>query len=370
MYPFTALANPNIAFIKYWGNRDDALRLPANGSISMNLDGLETRTTVHFDAFLPADDVKINGKIAGGAAHARVSKMLDEVRALAGIHHFAWVESENNFPIGTGIASSASAFAALALAATKAAGLDPSPCGDDATSSHRPGVLPGHRPGVLPGYRPGVLLGGHRLDLAALSRLARHGSGSACRSIPGGFVEWAAGTGDADSYAVSIAPPEHWDLADCIAVISTEHKSTGSTEGHAKAGTSPLQSARVDDAPRRLDICRHAILNRDFAAFAEIMEEDSNLMHAVMMTSRPPLFYWQPATLAVMQAVRAARAKGLPVCYTIDAGPNVHVICTGAAAEETAKLVGSLPGVREVRLAKVGGPARLVENPSTNPHEI
>ena len=354
MLPFTALANPNIAFIKYWGNRNDALRLPANGSISMNLEGLETRTTVHFDTFLPADDVKINGKIAGGTAHARVSKMLDEVRALAGIHHFAWVESENNFPTGTGIASSASAFAALALAATKAAGLDPSPCGDDATSSHRPGVLPG----------------GHHLDLAALSRLARRGSGSACRSIPGGFVEWAAGTGDADSYAVSIAPPEHWDLANCIAVISTNHKPTGSSEGHAMAGTSPLQSARVDDAPRRLGICRHAILNRDFASFAEIMEEDSNLMHAVMMTSRPPLFYWQPATLAVMQAVRAARAKGLPVCFTIDAGPNVHVICTGAAAEETAKLVGSIPGVREVRLAKVGGPARLVENPSTYPHEI
>ena len=332
MLAFTAQANPNIAFIKYWGNRNDALRLPANGSISMNLERLETRTTVHFDESLLTDGVKINGKIAGSAARLRVSKMLDEVRALASIHHFAWVESENNFPIGTGIASSASAFAALALAATKAAGLD--------------------------------------LDKASLSRLARRSSGSACRSIPGGFVEWAAGTGDADSYAISIAPPKHWDLADCIAVISSEHKSTGSTEGHALAGTSLLQSARVDDAPRRLDTCRHAILNRDFGAFVEIIEADSNLMHAVMMTSRPPLFYWQPTTLVVMQAVRSAREKGLPVCYTIDAGPNVHVICTGSAAEETAQLVGSIPGVREVRLAKVGGPARLVENPSTHAHEI
>jgi diphosphomevalonate decarboxylase len=332
MYPFTARANPNIAFIKYWGNRNDALRLPANGSISMNLEGLETRTTVHFDAFLPEDVVKINGKMVAGAARARVSKMLDEVRTLAGIHHFAQVESENNFPSGAGIASSASAFAALAVAASKAAGLE--------------------------------------LEPAALSRLARRGSGSACRSIPGGFIEWAVGTDDADSYAISIAPPEHWDLADCIAVISTEHKATGSTEGHARAGTSPLQSARADDAPRRLDICRRAILNRDFSAFAEIVEADSNLMHAVMMTSVPPLFYWQPATLAVMQTVRAARAKGLPVCYTIDAGPNVHVISTGSAVEETAKLVGSIPGVREVRLAKVGGPARLVENSSTHHHEI
>jgi len=332
MYPCTARANPNIAFIKYWGNRNDTLRLPVNGSISMNLDGLDTLTTVQFDELLQADEVKINGKIAGGVAHARVSKMLDEVRALAGIHLFAQVESNNNFPTGTGIASSSSAFAALALAATKAAGLN--------------------------------------LDEATLSRLARRSSGSACRSIPGGFVEWAAGKDDADSYAVSIAPPDYWDLADCIAIISTEHKPIGSTEGHARASTSPLQYSRVDDTPRRLDICRLAIMKRDFGSLVEIVETDSNLMHAVMMTSNPPLFYWLPATLDVMQAVRAARAKGLPVFYTIDAGPNVHVLCIGSVAEETTKLVGSVPGVREVRLAKAGGPARLVENPSANPHEI
>jgi diphosphomevalonate decarboxylase len=334
MLPFTARANPNIAFIKYWGNRNDALRLPANGSISMNLDGLETSTSVTWDAGrgTKSDSFELNGYLVTGRGLERVSAFLDLVRRMAGMNLRAAVVSKNNFPSGAGIASSASAFAALAVAASKAAGLE--------------------------------------LEPAALSRLARRGSGSACRSIPGGFVEWAAGTGEADSYAVSIAPPEHWDLVDCIAVISTEHKPTGSTEGHALAGTSPLQSARVDDTPRRLDICRQTILNRDFAAFAEIVEADSNLMHAVMMTSHPPLFYWQPATLAVMQTVRAARLQGLPVCCTIDAGPNVHVICIGIAAQETAKLVGSISGVREVRLAKVGGPARLVINPSTNPDEI
>ena len=332
MYPFTAIANPNIAFIKYWGNHDNDLRLPANGSISMNLGGLETRTTVHFNENLGTDEVKINGKIAATVACTRVSKLLDEVRALSGIHHFAQVASENNFPSGAGIASSAAAFASLALAASKAAGLS--------------------------------------LDHPALSRLARHGSGSACRSIPAGFVEWAVGTGDADSYAFTIASPEHWDLVDCVAIISTEYKMTGSTEGHALAGTSPLQSARVGDTPRRLAICRQAILDRDFTTFADIVETDSNLLHAVMMTSHPSLLYWQPATLAVMRSVRAARESGLPVCYTIDAGPNVHVLCPRVAFEETVNLVGSIPGVQDVLKARVGGSARLVENPNLDHHEI
>ena len=318
----TAIANPNIAAIKYWGNRDDTLHLPSNASISINLDGLETRTTVRFGVTFLADELSINGKTSNGEALARVSRMLEEVRGLAGISHFAQVESESNFPAGTGMASSASAFAALALASTKAAGLD--------------------------------------LSEANLSRLARGGSGSACRSIPGGFVEWQMGTSDADSYAVTIAPPDHWDLADCIAVLSSEHKSTGSTEGHALAGTSPLQAARVADAPRRLDICRNAILQRDFEAFAEIVELDSNLMHAVMMTSHPQLFYWQAATLTVMQVVREARAKGLPVCYTIDAGPNVHVITHSAQVQRVVELLHGIPGVQDVRVASVGGPAKLI----------
>lgn len=325
----TARANPNIAFIKYWGNRDDTLRLPSNGSISMNLGGLETQTTVQFDPTIEADRVVINGENAGEKARQRVTRMLDEVRALAGISFCAKVNSTNNFPIGTGIASSAAGFAALALAATRAAGLDP--------------------------------------DEKNLSRLARHSSGSACRSIPGGFVEWFAGIADGDSFGVSIAPAEHWELADCIAMINSDQKQTGSTEGHELAGSSPLQAARVEDAPRRLDLCRNAILNRDFEALVEIVEIDCNLMHAVMMTSRPPLFYWEPATLAVIRSVFDARAKGYPVCYTIDAGPNVHVICPSTAAAEVSQLLGDIPGVQEVRAAKVGGPARIVENPIYDP---
>jgi diphosphomevalonate decarboxylase len=319
----TAQAHPNIAFIKYWGNRDDALRLPANGSISMNLEGLFTRTLVSFQPSSALDEFVLNGREMTGHPLERVTALLDLVRAKAGLKHRAEVVSENNFPTGAGIASSASAFAALALAASKAAGLE--------------------------------------LPEAELSRLARRGSGSACRSVPGGIVEWLSGMGDEDSFAVSISPPDHWALADCIAIVSAEHKPTGSTEGHALAGTSPLQNARVADAPRRLEACRAAILNRDFNMLAEIIEHDSNLMHAVMMTSHPALFYWEPATLRVMDAVRAWRKDGLPAAYTIDAGPNVHVICASEALQDIRDRLSALPGVSRVLVAGVGGAAQVVK---------
>ena len=168
------------------------------------------------------------------------------------------------------------------------------------------------------------------------------------------------GADDLDSYAFSIAPPGHWALADCVAVVSAGHKATGSTEGHALAPTSPLQAARVADAHRRLDICRRAILERDFDSLAAVIEHDSDIMHAVMMTSQPALFYWKPATLAVMSAVREWRASGLPAAYTIDAGPNVHVICPQDFSSKVAELLKDLPGVSSVLVAKAGDAARLL----------
>ena len=319
----TALAHPNIAFIKYWGNRDDALRIPSNGSISMNLNGLFTRTSVSFQPSLPFDELIINGREVTGRGLERVSAILDLVRAQAGLRERAEIVSENNFPAGAGIASSAAAFAALALASSRAAGLT--------------------------------------LSEEQLSRLARRGSGSACRSIPGGFVEWNAGTNDEDSFAVSIAAPSHWDLADCIAIVHAGHKKTGSTEGHALAWTSPLQAVRVADADRRLDLCRRAILERNFDALAGILELDSDIMHAVMQTSQPPLLYWQAATVDIFHAVREWRAGGLSVAYTVDAGPNVHVICPRQVQEEAERRLRAIPGVNDVLLANVGGAVRLVE---------
>lgn len=320
----TARAHPNIAFIKYWGNADDRLRLPANPSLSMNLDGLYTETTVTWQDDINADQLVLNGQPETGPALRRVSTHLDALRERLGIQGFAAVRSANNFPMGTGIASSAASFAALTLAATAAAGLS--------------------------------------LTERELSALARLGSGSASRSIPGGYVEWHAGKTHEASFAESIAPPEHWALVDVIAVVSSQHKKVGSQEGHQTATTSDLQPARVAGAAARLATCKAAILDRDFPTFAEVVERDSNLMHAVMMTSRPPLFYWLSPTLTIMEQVRQWRLDGLSVCYTLDAGPNVHCICTKKDAEQVKQGLAAVSGVLEVRAADVGGAARRVNN--------
>jgi diphosphomevalonate decarboxylase len=149
---------------------------------------------------------------------------------------------------------------------------------------------------------------------------------------------------------------------DCIAIVSTSHKKTGSTEGHSIAGTSPLQVARVADAPRRLDICRKAILERDFNSFASIVELDSDMMHAVMMTSTPPLHYWKSESLEVMNCVRQWRAEGIQVCYTVDAGANIHVICHQSEVLAVNKRLREIRGVEDVLIAHVGGPAKIVLN--------
>jgi diphosphomevalonate decarboxylase len=328
----TAVACANIALIKYWGNRDQALRLPSNPSLSMNMAGLTTTTTVEFDPALKQDVFVLGGREIGGQGLERVGRFLDEVRtktseALRETSEvstvFARVDSRNNFPSGAGLASSASGFAALAVAASAAAGL--------------------------------------QLSEAELSRLARLGSGSACRSVPGGFVEWTLGEDDRSSYAHSIAPAEHWDLRDVVALIDVEHKAVD--DGNAVVDGDTSRCKRRCTASDRLVQVRAAVLARDFASLANVVELDSLMMHAVMITSSPILMYWQPATVAVMHAVRQWRANGLAACTTIDAGPNVHVICTAEAADEVALRLRVIPGVRQVITARVGGPAHLISNP-------
>ncbi len=317
----TAQAHPNIAFIKYWGNQDDRLRLPVNPSLSMNLGNLHTLTTVIFDSNLSNDELVINETMTTGAALARVTAHLDLVRQQANLFSAAWVESVGNFPVGSGIASSAAAFAALSVASAAAAGLN--------------------------------------LDESSLSRLARRGSGSASRSVPAGYVEWGMGD-DENSVARSIAMPEYWDLLDIIVVVNHEHKVVGSSQGHTLAQTSSLQAARVAGAVERFEQCREALLARDLSKLGPIIEEDAVIMHAVMMSSRPPLYYWNSATMTVIQATHEWRNQGLQVYFTIDAGPNVHLICEAQNAESIVVQARQLPGVEAIFLSGPGGAARLV----------
>ncbi len=318
----TAKASPNIALIKYWGNRDHAQRIPANGSLSITLGELSTTTTVRPDPELTRDQLIINQSSATSVAQERAGELLSQIRLMAGSNLMADVESQNDFPMGAGIASSASAFAALALAGCKAYGL--------------------------------------ALDSAAMSRLARKASGSAARSICAGFVELHSAAEEQQAYAETIFPADHWDLFDLIAVVDTGHKAVSSSEGHALADTSPIQAARVADAPRRLRECKQAIELKDFNQLATVVELDSNLMHAVMMSSKPPILYWLPETLALMRGVERLRAEGWEVCYTIDAGPNVHCICTGASLRRVRAYLEAQEFLVQIIQSGPGSGARLL----------
>lgn len=321
----TARACSNIAFIKYWGNINHELRLPANSSISMNLHDLYTTTTVEWNSALQQDEIMINGQISTDDASKRVIKHLDLIRRRLDISMSAGVQSENNFPMGAGIASSASAFAALTYAAIKASGME--------------------------------------LSERELSSIARCGSGSASRSIPSGFVEWYQGDSHETSFAETFVDDDYWDIVDVIAIVSKKHKKTGSTAGHQTADTSILQPTRVQDAEKRLKHVKQAITDRNFEQFALIVEEDSNLMHSVMMTSRPALFYWEPLSLEVIRSIPQWREDGLQVCYTMDAGPNVHCICVRNDMERVIKQLENLSDAIEIRVSSAGKGASLLETP-------
>ncbi len=318
-----ATASPNIAFIKYWGNRDHQLRIPSNASLSMTLSGVETETRVELLDSGTEDVFVLNGDLKTGQEWARVSNFLSLFRELTGRDEGVKVESVNDFPAGAGIASSASAFSALALAASAAFSLELTP--------------------------------------PELSMLARRGSGSAARSIFGGFVEMKTGESDTEAYASPLLPGDHWELEDWVTVVDRGHKATGSSEGHPLAETSPIQSARVKDTDRRLQICKQALTDRDFNTFAQIVEQDSNLMHAVMLTSTPSLFYLQPASLMIMRNVMQWRREGIDACYTVDAGPNVHVICTSAHSGVVERRLREIDGVLDLIHATPGEGARLID---------
>jgi diphosphomevalonate decarboxylase len=303
----TARAHPNIALIKYWGRSpgsDPTLNLPATGSLSMTMGGLATTTTVRVAPSASKDEVRIDGQPAPAAAYDRVVRHLDRLRAFAKEKPRMQVVSRNNFPQGSGLASSASAFAALTVAANEALGLG--------------------------------------LDHRACSVLARQGSGSGARSLYGGWVQWKPGKRSEDSYAEPVAGMDHLNVVDVVALVSKTHKKVGSSEGHNLAGTSPLHEARVAGVPKLLQDSIAALQRRDLAELGRIAELDALAMHAVMMTSQPSLLYWEPKTVEVLHAVRSWREQGKQCWFTIDAGPNVHIL---TAARDAAAIEAGLKSI-------------------------
>lgn len=284
----TAKAASNIAFIKYWGKKDPSVNLPMNDSISMNLSGCTTTTTVEFDSNFEKDRLILGGREVFDKKLEKVSKHLDLIRKLAKTGLYAKVESKNNFPTDVGIASSASGFAGLTVAACSALEL--------------------------------------RLSEKELSVLARLGSGSACRSIPDGFVKWHKGKSSQTSFAESIAPPTHWNIADIVVIFSEEEKEVSSRDGHALAKTSPYYKTRLLEVNTTTKDVEDAIKKKDLEKLGSLIETEAISLHLVAMTSKPPLFYWKPETLLLMQSLMSWRKQGLFAYFTIDAGPNIHII--------------------------------------------
>ena len=329
----TASAPSNIAFIKYWGAVDLDRVQPANASISMTLSQCRSRTTVRFDRgsespdLLAIRDEKGDPMVLSDAFRSGIDRHLAKIREVYGIQGQFQITTQNNFPAQAGLASSASGFSALAVAVNEAAELD--------------------------------------LDAAGLSNLARiSGSGSASRSVFGGYVEWPAGEGHDATHARVLADASSWALSDVIVIVETEGKDVSSREGHRRAATSPHFATRQRLLPERLEIVRRAIHDQDLPLLGSILESEAIELHLIAMSSRPPIFYWKPATLEVLAAVRRLRQNGLSAWATMDAGANVHIICPQDEEEQVADAVATLPGVRRVVRDRVG------DGPSLHSEEV
>jgi diphosphomevalonate decarboxylase len=326
----TAVAGANIAFIKYWGARDLERAIPVNPSISMTLRACHTRSTVEH---LPGEHVDRITFAGPGEPLAepdetfrrRVSRHLDALRGALETDGAFRVATRNSFPAAAGMASSASGFAALTVAVVQALGLTRSP-----------------------------------RDLSILARLS--GSGSAARSVLGGYVQWPEAPGSEDCAAAPLAPASHWDLRDVVAVVASGPKPVSSRDGHRRAATSPYFEGRQAALPARLEAAREAIRDRDLSHLGPVVEEDAVDLHIIAMSSRPPIFYWHPGTVRVLEVVRRLRDEGVAAWSTMDAGPNVHVLCGPEHEERVAARLGDLPEVTAIYRDGVGeGPTSDAE---------
>lgn len=321
MRKVTVRATSDVALVKYWGKKDAVLRLPENGSISMKLAGLETITSVEFLPELTQDSVLIGGAQDVDETR-RVVAHLDRIRNVAGTTFKARVESKNSFPKGTGLSSSGSGFAALTIAATQALDLG--------------------------------------LSEKELSILARQGSGTACRCVCGGFVEWRDGETSEASYSETIYPADYWDVRDVIAVVDEGKKLVSSTEGHESAGSSILFAARQEKIADKIVAVKKALREKNFEALGELVEAEALEFHSILLTSKPPLIAWYPGTIEVMLSVQQLRREGIPAYFTINTGFNVHVLTLPEYESVVQERLEALDLVKKTLLSRVGGKPEVI----------
>lgn len=303
----TAKAHTNIALVKYWGKKDQDLIIPQTDSLSLTLNEFYTTTTVNFDNHLTSDLVAIDQHILSKKEAQKVAHVLDIIRQLSGIKSFARVDSINHVPTAAGLASSASAFAALAGAASVAAGLN--------------------------------------LSSRDLSRLARRGSGSATRSIYGGLVEWQKGTDDDSSFAQPVLENVDFPIEMLAVLVDTKKKKVSSRSGmQSSVETSPYYDAWRQVVANDMVAIKKAIKAKDIDQIGHIAEENALRMHALTFSADPGFTYFNGETLTIIKAVEDLRNQGVNCYYTMDAGPNVKVIYDrgnrNKIVEELSNIVG------------------------------
>lgn len=325
----TARAGTNIALVKYWGKRDPILNLPATGSLSLTLANFGSETTVRFapdaGAAEGGDLITLDGVPAPPLFAQRVRRFLDLIRQEARVGLPATVATRNSVPTAAGLASSAAGFAALALAASRAAGM--------------------------------------KLPPPELSALARQGSGSAARSIFGGFVEMAAGelSDGSDACAQALLPAAAWDVRLLVAITAEGPKAIASGEAmELTAKTSPYYPGWLQSVPQDLAVARAAVVAKDLAELGRVAERSAMRMHACAMAADPPILYWNGATLAAMETVRRLRADGNEAFFTIDAGSHVKVLCAAADAAKVEPALAATPGVLRTLVLAPGPGAEVV----------
>lgn len=331
----SALAPANIAFIKYWGRLDHDLFLPLSTTNSMNLSACLAHTTVEFSSSFAQDEIVVRDSSGSekrlladdGEKSSGLFCTLDRARQLSEIDLKARAYSTLTFPISAGIASSAAGLCAFVAASFSALGLSQKV--DD------------------------------REELSREVRLS--GSVSAARSTHDGFTEHLFGENHQQAVTRQILSANGWDLVDIVAVVSSSEKKISSALGHRLADTSPLMEGRKRYLPDKAEQLREALLQRDFDTLSLLSEQDTLNMHAVMMTSRPSALYFQPGTIELIHAVKSWREDGVPVFFTIDAGPNVHVIAPQASASEVSKRLKSCASVEFVLENTVGDGVRIID---------